>query len=564
MHSIRAKINAVMIAAILTCVLVLGGIGILSISRESDRASVEKMNMISEEMQLRLNAYLDSLMQSVSMGIRMANDSLDGLDLSLFSFSRTPEQQERLDTVLTAHSDEVEHAFSSIAHSTNGIVTYYYCINADLGSSEHGFFWSRQNEEDFVRQPFLNSAELDINDTEHTAWYYTPLKTGGPVWVGPYKAHFLGDVMVLSYVAPIYRYGFLIGVLGMDILMDTIVDQFRSTRVYDTGFLFLMDMDGVILYHPTIEAGTRLSSLDSTVNAELLERSGSGDQMIRYTLNGTEKQLAFSTLRNKTKLGVTVPVSEITESQQKVTLLLLLLTIGLVAVFSLVTLLVVNALTRPLLKLASASKRLADGDYNVELDYNGKDEVGTLTQSFCQMRDHLKLYIKDLNSRAYTDAMTSVKNKGAYDIFVSRLNNEFFGEARETEPEFAVVMFDCNNLKHINDEYGHDHGDLYLKAACALICRVFAHSPVFRLGGDEFCTILQQDDYEHRDELLREFDRQAKQESEATSKAWKKINIARGMAEFRPGEDRSVEEVAARADQKMYEDKRNRTAGHAG
>ena len=141
------------------------------------------------------------------------------------------------------------------------------------------------------------------------------------------------------------------------------------------------------------------------------------------------------------------------------TLLLLLLTIGLVAVFSLVTLLVVNALTRPLLKLASASKRLADGDYNVELDYNGKDEVGTLTQSFCQMRDHLKLYIKDLNSRAYTDAMTSVKNKGAYDIFVSRLNNEFFGEARETEPEFAVVMFDCNNLKHINDEYGHDHGD---------------------------------------------------------------------------------------------------------
>ena len=39
--------------------------------------------------------------------------------------------------------------------------------------------------------------------------------------------------------------------------------------------------------------------------------------------------------------------------------------------------------------------------------------------------------------------------------------------------DFAIGMFDCNDLKRINDEFGHDRGDTYLKAACRLICRIF-------------------------------------------------------------------------------------------
>ena len=46
-------------------------------------------------------------------------------------------------------------------------------------------------------------------------------------------------------------------------------------------------------------------------------------------------------------------------------------------------------------------------------------------------------------------------------------------------------------LKLINDTYGHEKGDIYLKTACNAICDVFRHSPVFRMGGDEFAVLLQ-------------------------------------------------------------------------
>lgn len=555
MHSIRVKITAVTIAAILTSIFALGGIGILTIGMESDQTSVEKMRLLTENTGQELNAYLGSVEQSVEMAVHMADDSLKNLDMFLLGSVHTPEEQEKLDKEIADHCAAVEHAFSSIANHTNGVVTYYYCINADLGSTEHGFFWSKVGEDEFVKQQPLNSAELDINDTEHTTWYYQPLKAGRAVWVGPYKAHFLGDVMTVSYVAPIYRYGFLIGVLGMDVLFDTFTSKITGTKVYDTGFAILLDQEGKVLYHPMMESGTIPEFVEQHKEEELYKRLSSGDELIRYQSNGVERQLAFTTLRNKTKLAVTAPVSEINAGRRRLTLIILLVAVVLLAVFTVITLLLMNALTKPLVRLAAASQRLMDGDYTAELEeYHGQDEVGTLTRSFRKMRDHMQVYISDLNSRAYTDALTGVKNKGAFDLSVKRMNSEM----HEEKTAFAIIMFDLDNLKEINDQFGHERGDIYLQTACRLICRVFAHSPVFRVGGDEFCVLAQFADYNTRDELLQYFDREAEARNAKAEHPWERIEVSKGMAVYRPGKDENTEQVFRRADEAMYQNKRRR------
>ena len=555
MHSIRVKITAVTIAAILTSIFALGGIGILTIGMESDRSSVEKMRLITENTEYHLDAYLDSVEQSVEMAVHVADDSLENLDLFLLGSVHNQEQQEALDRELTAHCAEVEHVFTSIASNTNGVATYYYCINSDLGSSEHGFFWSKVGEEEFVKQPPLISTDLDINDTEHTTWYYHPLKAGRPVWVGPYKAHYLGDIMTVSYVAPIYRYGFLIGVLGMDILFDTMTSQISNIKVYDTGFAILLDMDGKVLYHPMMKNGATPEFVERRLDENLSSHLSSGNQLIRYQTNGELRQLAFTTLRNKMKLVVTVPVSEINASQRRLTVIILMVALVILAVFAVITMLLMNALTRPLVRLAAASQKLMDGDYTAELEeYNRRDEVGTLTRSFRKMRDHMRIYIADLNSRAYTDALTGVKNKGAFDISAARMNSDIRNS--EQKPEFAIIMFDMDDLKEINDEHGHERGDIYLQTACKLICRVFAHSPVYRVGGDEFCVLLQFADYQARDELIAQFDREAAAWNEKAEKPWERIEASRGLAVFRPDEDETVEQVFSRADEEMYRNKR--------
>ena len=61
---------------------------------------------------------------------------------------------------------------------------------------------------------------------------------------------------------------------------------------------------------------------------------------------------------------------------------------------------------------------------------------------------------------------------------------------------------DVNNLKMINDTYGHEAGDSYIIGVCRVLCDVYSHSPVFRIGGDEFAVILKGRDYENRQLLI--------------------------------------------------------------
>ena len=161
--------------------------------------------------------------------------------------------------------------------------------------------------------------------------------------------------------------------------------------------------------------------------------------------------------------------------------------------------------------------------------------------------------IDDLGKQVYVDALTSVRNKGAFDNYIDMMQASIdSGE----KADFAVAMLDCDDLKEVNDSCGHDKGDEYLKASTRLICDVFKHSPVFRIGGDEFAVILMNDDFENRDELVKKFERERKKICREAKEMWQKIHISIGVAVHDPETDRTVEETVHRADQIMYEKKR--------
>ena len=156
------------------------------------------------------------------------------------------------------------------------------------------------------------------------------------------------------------------------------------------------------------------------------------------------------------------------------------------------------------------------------------------------------------------DALTSVRNKGAYTTFVDDLQERLqSGE----DIAFAVGVFDCDNLKHVNDEYGHEKGDIYLRKACRLICRVFQHSPVFRIGGDEFSVVLQNEDLKNQDVLARQFAEAMAEISDSVPNEWEQVHVSMGIAVYDATSDRGVNDVVRRADELMYENKRMRKSG---
>ena len=131
-------------------------------------------------------------------------------------------------------------------------------------------------------------------------------------------------------------------------------------------------------------------------------------------------------------------------------------------------------------------------------------------------------------SQANIDALTGVKNMHAYKEMEARLDRQI---TNHRQTSFAIVIFDVNDLKKVNDTSGHHAGDQYLRDACRIICDIFKHSPVFRVGGDEFAVITQERDYACIDELLE------------------KVNMAKYE------NDPCVVSVFERADKEMYKNK---------
>lgn len=192
-----------------------------------------------------------------------------------------------------------------------------------------------------------------------------------------------------------------------------------------------------------------------------------------------------------------------------------------------------------------------------------KNEVESLSNTIGRMTENLKDYMllvisaeketAHMKYLANTDSLTGVKNKLAYDERVEEINEKI---ANGRMDDFGILMMDLNLLKKINDTYGHEYGDVLIKNFCGVVCDVFAHSPVYRIGGDEFVVILQKTDLANADKLLSDFEKNLSRLSVRENiKPWEAPSVAVGMAYFDKDKDSGVEDVFRRADNAMYERK---------
>lgn len=164
--------------------------------------------------------------------------------------------------------------------------------------------------------------------------------------------------------------------------------------------------------------------------------------------------------------------------------------------------------------------------------------------------------VVDMAQIAYHDPLTHVKSQAAYEEYVGGLEDQIGAASPSFRPRFSVVMVDVNNLKTINDTYGHEVGNEYLVSSCHLLCRTLAHSPVFRIGGDEFVAILTGEDYSHRRQLVGCLEDAVRRSiTEEDLEPWQRHSMAIGMATYYQSNDTCYQDVFERADRRMYQNK---------
>ena len=217
--------------------------------------------------------------------------------------------------------------------------------------------------------------------------------------------------------------------------------------------------------------------------------------------------------------------------------------------------------------MISTMENRKDFNINYRMTVSGKTQYTRMTVRKSSDKSHFiigienvddeikkeKQHLKELKSEkelARRDDLTGVKNKTAYKELAASLQANLDNGIEC--PAFAIVLCDSNNLKFINDTKGHAAGDEYIRASSHLLCNIFVHSPVFRVGGDEFVVFLRGSDYQARQDLMNKLRNQILENNKTGSG----VILASGIAEYNPESDHLVSDILDRADKEMYENKK--------
>ena len=154
-------------------------------------------------------------------------------------------------------------------------------------------------------------------------------------------------------------------------------------------------------------------------------------------------------------------------------------------------------------------------------------------------------FIEYIKKQAYVDALSLVGNRSSYVMKIKQI---------DLDSPFAVILYDINGLKYINDNYGHETGDKTIIAIADILKDTFVEESIFRIGGDEFVILLTQVDKDITSQIFISVVEKIEAFNELHELPLE-ISVSKGIAFYDAKTDKSYEDVFNRADENMYEDK---------
>ncbi len=226
----------------------------------------------------------------------------------------------------------VESLIKNFAETTHGILGAYFDINPELtphlGQEDavYGAWYVDSNlNGQFIRERLAPVSRFDPNNPE-MKWYYNPVLKGKGVWSTPYYDYDI-DLYVISYTAPVYEKGVLIGVVGMDIIFDYFIDIIRSVELYETGHAVLLSENYEYIVNPAFKGGKRTrnlmkGTLESEADGKYLpvveEMKEKSSGVMELNAKNQKTIVAFAHQSNGYIVMLEVPAQEIFEKLNQI------------------------------------------------------------------------------------------------------------------------------------------------------------------------------------------------------------------------------------------------------
>ena len=179
-------------------------------------------------------------------------------------------------------------------------------------------------------------------------------------------------------------------------------------------------------------------------------------------------------------------IDEATAPYKNLQLTLLILTIFGAFVIAISIYFVSKFITKPITDLVLVAKSLEQGNYDVSIATDRKDELGKLSRSFISMSEAISSREKSISRLAYFDELTQLPNRTS---FMLRLNKEL-AEAALTQRKLSIFVLNLNRFKQINNILGHEEGDEILRIVAEKIKSSARNQDfVARIAGVQFALI---------------------------------------------------------------------------
>lgn len=540
-QSIQNKIILLILVGILFSSLAIGGLGIVSFRAELEKSVVSTMNLTCQEKAEELNNILGRIEQSTEVMAVLGMNYISSVDAL------------RDDGYRAKCMEHLTEAGYNIVDNTKGAIGIYLRLNPEIAGPTEGFYWLVSNQTGKMElEENTDISQYSKEDLENVGWYYQPIEAQKAIWMDPYQNQNTKRTIV-SYAMPVYKDGKLIGVVGMDIDWSYITKLVDEINIFKTGYAFLADENYNIAYSKEFEPGTNVSGFSDELKQIKKEELVRNDRVYGLEFNGRSKTVAFTLLSNGKIMAVIAPNDEINADFNALVLRVVGIALITGLIFVVITIQIARTIIHPLKELDKAAQDIARGNLDVDLNIRSNDEVGTLAQSLSETAQQLKIKISYINSLAYSDKLTGVKNSTAYLQKVAFLKNDIL----QKKADFSIFIIDVNGLKYVNDNFGHEIGNELLIKVTQIMVEAFGEENVYRIGGDEFAVILSGVTQEECSTLQHSF------ESLLENQKGKIIVSASiGWASFSKKLDSTYESVFNRADEEMYDQKvRMKTEG---
>ncbi len=269
-----------------------------------------------------------------------------------------------------------------------------------------------------------NDIFVDEYDVSERGWYKS-FNNNFAVDVLTTEPYFDDSIQkqVVSVIATVKENGKLVGFIGVDATINTVLEMMQTEKMGETGYFVLLSQEDNILYHP-IASVVGINLMDAPIDEVMkskVENHETGH--VQFKENNITNRGYITTVGERGWVIVSVlPLKEFTATYNALQLMLIIIFLITIAVLYVMITFVANKIGRPLKNLRDAANQIADGNLNVQVDENVDNEIGLVAESIARTVARLKEYIEYIEEISY-----SLDKMAQGDMRV-RLTKDYHGE----------------------------------------------------------------------------------------------------------------------------------------